>query len=157
MQEKKKKEVSKTQSVNEKIAYWLDYFNKEKEKSNAKVRHKQDQTDCWYPNWRNHIRLCSMKINHKKNGYSGSSGHSNCEKKHRLHGPSERVRRGGMEYVHSCQWSVSHQHTSQTDPLQAPMVHYNSNFCGCARRSARHLPLAHVLNDDTASPGARRG
>jgi hypothetical protein len=45
MQEKKKKEVSKTQSVNEKIAYWLDYFNKEKEKSNAKVRHKQDQTD----------------------------------------------------------------------------------------------------------------
>ena len=45
MQEKKKKEVSKTQSVNEKIAYWLDYFNKEKEKNNAKVRHKQDQTD----------------------------------------------------------------------------------------------------------------
>lgn len=46
MSEKKKKEVSdKPQSVNEKIAYWLDYFNKEKEKSNAKIRHKQDQTD----------------------------------------------------------------------------------------------------------------
>ena len=46
MQEKKKKETSsQEQSVNEKIAYWLNYFNKEKEKSNAKVRHKQDQTD----------------------------------------------------------------------------------------------------------------
>lgn len=46
MQEKKKKEASsQDQSVNEKIAYWLNYFNKEKEKSNAKVRHKQDQTD----------------------------------------------------------------------------------------------------------------
>ena len=46
MQEKKKKEAnSQEQSVNEKIAYWLNYFNKEKEKSNAKVRHKQDQTD----------------------------------------------------------------------------------------------------------------
>jgi hypothetical protein len=48
MQEKKKKEASsQDQSVNEKIAYWLDYFNKksEKEKSNAKARHKKDQTD----------------------------------------------------------------------------------------------------------------
>lgn len=44
MPEEKKKEIcSQTQSVNEKIAYWLNYFNKEK--SNAKVRQKQDQTD----------------------------------------------------------------------------------------------------------------
>ena len=46
MQDKKKKVTSnQDQSVNEKIAYWLDYFNKEKEKSNAKARHKKDQTD----------------------------------------------------------------------------------------------------------------
>lgn len=39
MQEKKKKEASsQDQSVNEKIAYWLEYFNKkaEKEKKNEK-------------------------------------------------------------------------------------------------------------------------
>ena len=39
MQEKKKKETTKSnQEVNERIAYWLDYFNKksEKEKKNEK-------------------------------------------------------------------------------------------------------------------------
>lgn len=43
MQDKKKKKET-NQEVNERIAYWLDYFNKksEKEKSNAKTRHNKD-------------------------------------------------------------------------------------------------------------------
>lgn len=45
MQDKKKKETSKSnQEVNERIAYWLEYFNKkaEKEKSDAKTRHNKN-------------------------------------------------------------------------------------------------------------------